>query len=162
MSNKSKAIEVKTVMINPEYIRVLSDLWNTTTALYDYTTNQKAELYRISSVVRMFAYNKNRMDNIRDQVADCQKNGDLAGLRRLKKIVDYSQELKAWDAMWEKVVEDYDNLLDIYQQTTQITDDGYELLTATEILGEVYTSSKKSDMNKFEKEAKALALEINL
>lgn len=162
MSNKSKAIEVKSVMVDTEYVRTLEALWENAVDLFNYTTNRLGELYRISSVVRMFAYNKAKMDKIREDLDKAIKNNDMAELRRIKKLMEYNQELKAWDSMWTEVSRDFDNLITNYGSDAEITDSEYQIKTADEILQDTIKSAVSFDKKRFEKEAQALLLEIQL
>lgn len=162
MRKEPKIVEVKSIFVDPQYTENLYSVWTYIRQMADYTTNLKGELYRISSFVRVFAYQFNRMEQIRDRLVRCKTDGDLTELRRIKRLMDFNQELKAFDEVWKTVSKEYDELISLYRESSEISEDGYELLTATEILGELYKSSQKYERKEFEKEAQALALEINL
>ena len=160
-SNKSKAIEVKVAFVSDDYTQALVGLWGNCLDLYTYSSNKMSELYRLGGIVRMFAYAKSRLDQIRTDLDEAVKNRDIYKINQIKYKVDYMQEEKAYDRAWSEIERQYDALINEFVEESTNPALIAQFKTADEILKECAKKSAESKEAEFDQTVKALMAEIN-
>lgn len=136
--------------LNPEYVSCLQGLWANALDLMTHTNNKLGEVYRISQIVRIFASNKAKVDNLREQLAIAEKKKDIYMLKHVAKLAGYCQEEKGFDKMWSTVSHDYDILVRDFIDTTTNENLLMTIPTSEEILekAQKYYSEAREDAYK--------------
>lgn len=143
---------------------LVESLQNIVTNLEHYSansTNKISSIYTIASFVRVFAYQKARLDKIREDAAEAIKNGDTADLNNAIRQAEYNEELKAFDYVWSDVASYYDSLITDYCEDA--TNTPYtQFQTADEIYKDSYKSVITPKTNKNEEKKDLLRALLNI
>ena len=157
MSNKSKAYVKETPMVSAEYVEGINMLINAMNLMFNNTSNQISEIYRLSQLVSFFAGQKCYLDLLREQFSQAKQNKDYQMMKQILFRVENSYECKVFDDHWQEIADMYDNMIESIAQ--QDNREGVENMfkTASEIL----ESRRKYYMEKtnaeFEENCKTIA-----
>ena len=159
MSKKSKAYVEEAKCLNPEYLDALQNLWNACLDMMTHSQNELGEIFRLSSIVYLFAKQKAKIDALRAQLAEAKQNSDLYVIKLVAKRAGYMQEEKAFDKMWAQVSLEYDNIVNNFIAQTNNEDMLIQINTSEEILeksAKGFAESKAEEYNLAIKTAEAM------
>ena len=156
----TKAINIS--VLDTRYIESLGNLWDASVDMLTYSQNTLGEIYRISSIVRLFAKGKAKIDSLRDLLAEGQQKKDLYTLKRVAYLAERMQEEKALEKMWDKVASEYDNIINNFIQQQANDDIVVEIPTSEEILQQCSSNMEESRANQINLAAETAAALINL
>lgn len=160
--NESKAYVKPERIINPEYTDALVDLIDCCSKMFNNSCNQLSELYRISSIVSFFAYQKSYIDMLRDQVAEARKNKDIQLLRNLMYKVENNMECLAYDSLWSTIANAYDAMIETVRQDSSNDDITATIKTADEILEARKKYYIEANNTKFDEQIKTIEFMLNI
>lgn len=150
MSKKSKATVFNKPIVSDEYRDALRTIIDACQKLYEYSLNPQSEIYRISRFVTIFASQVAYMDYLRDETQAVIKSGDTFLIKRQIQKVDWAQETKAWESVWNDIAEVYDNMITNFDDQSNDADLS-KFKTSEEILESCRKFYiEKSDMDKNE------------
>lgn len=155
-----KMAEIK--CLNPEYVSALQSLWASALDMMTYSENKLGEIYRLSQIVRLFAGNKAKVDNIRDQFADAKQRKDIHDIQRIAKLAGYVQEEKGFDKMWSTVSHDYDMIVKDFCDASTNPNIILTIPTADEILEQKQKYYTEPVKEKFERALETAEALINI
>ena len=159
MTKKSKSYVEEAKCLNPEYMDALENLWTSCLDMMTHTQNELGEIFRLSSIVYLFAKQKAKIDALRAQLAEAKENSDLYVIKLVAKRAGYMQEEKAFDKMWAKVALEYDNIVNNFIAQTNNEDMLIQINTSEEILeksAKGFAESKAEEYNLAIKTAEAM------
>lgn len=159
-SECEKMAEIK--CLNPEYVEVLQNLWNCALDMMTYSENKLGEIYRISQIVRLFAGNKAKIDNIRNQFAEAKRRKDIHDIQRIVKLTGYVQEEKGFDKLWSRVAHDYDTIVKDFCDTSTNPNMLLTIPTADEILEQKQQYYTEPVKEKFEQALQTAEAYLNI
>ena len=139
---------INNVILNPKYFESLENLWMSSMDLLTYSSNTLGEIYRISSVVRLIAKNKAKIDGLRRLCAEGTEKGDLHTLKRVAYLAERMQEEKCFDQLWSTVSSQYDQFIQSFIEQQQNDDIVLEIPPSEEILAQCFQSMEESEANK--------------
>lgn len=132
--SKSKAVVVEQKTICREYASTISSLLDIMNDMFQQSSNQMAEIYRVSALVSFIAGQKAYMDRLRDQYARCKAEKDISGLKSVVYKLENNLECKVYDDLWETTAKMYDAMIESLRQESSNDDITYNIKTADEIL----------------------------
>lgn len=156
----TKAINIS--VLDTRYLEALNNLWDASVDMMTYSQNQLGEIYRISSIVRMFAKSKCKIDGLRDLLAEGQQKKDIYTLKRVAYLAERMQEEKTMEKMWDKVASQYDKIINDFIQQQANDDIIVEIPTSEEILQQCSSNMEESRANQINLAAETAAALINL
>lgn len=156
----TKSINIS--VLDTRYVEALGNLWDASVDMLTYSQNTLGEIYRISSIVRLFAKGKAKIDGLRDLLAEGQNKKDLYTLKRVAYLAERMQEEKALEKMWDKVASDYDKIISDFVQQQANDDIVVEIPTSEEILTQCCSNMEESKANQLNLAAETAAALINL
>ena len=131
---KSKVVVVEQKSICREYAATISSLLDVMNNMFQQTSNQLAEIYRVSALVSFIAGQKAYMDRLRDQYARCKAEKDISGLKSVVYKLENNLECKVYDDLWSETARMYDAMIESIRQESSNDDITYNIKTADEIL----------------------------
>lgn len=149
-------------VLDSRYMESLENLWNSSVDMLTYSQNTLGEIYRISSIVRIFAKGKAKIDSLRDLLAEGQSKKDLYTLKRVAYLAERMQEEKALEKMWNRVASEYDKIIGDFVQQQANDEILVEIPTAEEILTQCCSNMEESRANQLNLAAETAAALINL
>ena len=117
--------------VNEKYLGTLTFLWNNMKELYKLSSNPGLELYRMQSMMYVFARQVAKVHAITERYKEAEKDKDLSELHRIKYISDRMGDEKAYAILWEGIAEDYDNIVEAFKEESEATTkvrSSYEIL----------------------------------
>lgn len=153
---------INLTILDPKYTESLDNLWKATTDMLTYSSNPIAEIYRVSSVVRLFAKQKAKIDNLREILADGIKKNDLYTINSVKFRVERMQEAKTGEKFWDKVSSEYDLMVDNLVKQMNNEDILLTIPTSEDILMQCQADIEDDKKSKFDMAAKEAAALVNL
>lgn len=156
----TKSINIS--ILDSKYTEAISNLWDASVDMLTYSQNTLGEIYRISSIVRLFAKGKAKIDSLRDLLADGQQKKDLYTLKRVAYLAERMQEEKALEKFWDKVAKEYDKIISDFVQQQANDDIIVEIPTSEEILAQCSSNMEESRANQINLAAETAAALINL
>ena len=102
---------INQTVLNPKYFETLENLWSSAMDLLTYSQNTLGEIYRVSTIVRLFAKQKCKIDNLREMCGEGSEKGDIYILQKVAYLAERMQEEKSFDQMWERVASEYDRFI---------------------------------------------------
>lgn len=160
--SKSKAVITEPKMVSEEYNRAVSSLIDICNVLFQNTSNQLSEIYRISNIVGFFASQKAYFDRLREQFSKAKDDQDFSGLRSLMYKIENNQECKAYDFYWSEISKMYDAMIESIRQESNNDDITMTLKTADEILESKQKYYTQSDKERLAEQIKTMELMLNL
>lgn len=139
--------------INKEYLATLQILWNNYKELYKLSSNPGQELYRLQSVLYIFARQVVKVQELTAQFTAAKENNDLQELRRIKYVSERMSDEKAFVIVWEEAAEDYNNIVAAYKKETEAET---KVKTAEEILEQSRTYLQQAN----ERYAESLVIDL--
>lgn len=156
----TKAINIS--VLDTRYLEALGNLWDASLDMMTYSQNQLGEIYRASTIVRMFAKSKCKIDGLRDLLAEGQQKKDIYTLKRVAYLAERMQEEKTMEKMWDKVSSEYDKIINDFVQQQANDDIVVEIPTSEEILQQCSSNMEESRANQINLAAETAAALINL
>lgn len=145
---------INQIVLNPKYFESLENLWNSAMDMLTYSQNTLGEIYRVSTIVRLFAKQKCKIDNLRQLCAEGSEKSDIYILKKVAYLAERMQEEKSFDQMWTRVASEYDGFIKNF--TEQQAND--QILIDIPTSEEILTQCMKQDEENKENQLK-LALE---
>lgn len=159
--SKSKAIMPKEVTYLTPLVENLEGIINSLEHYASNCVNKIGAIYTIASFVRVFAYQKARLDKIRNDASEAINSGDSTELNSIIKIVQYNEELKAFDAVWSDVETFYDSLITNFCE--EATNNPYnQFQTADELYKDCYKNVTAPKTNRDEEKKDLLRALLNI
>lgn len=109
--SKSKAVVVEEKTFNPEVTNYLLEIIDILHKIHDNCVSDVAGTFIVSGFVRVFAQQKNYLDNLRQDAADAIKSRDAKAIERAAYRVNNALDNKAFDYTWSEVANMYDSLI---------------------------------------------------
>lgn len=134
-------------VLNPKYFESLENLWNSTMDLLTYSQNTLGEIYRVSSIVRIFAKQKCKIDNLRQLCGEGSEKGDIYILKKVAYLAERMQEEKCFDQMWERVASEYDGFIKDFTEQQANDQILIDIPTSEEILAQCLKQDKENKEN---------------
>lgn len=162
MTTKSKSYVTEQKSFNPELTNLLLNMIDDMHKLYDNCVSQVAGAFIVSSFVRVFAQQKNYLDNLRKNADEAVKSGDKYQIKRSIYRLNNALDNKAFDYAWSSISQMYDSLISstIDGQTSDALVGSFK--TADEILEDVRKYSLAQDKIELNEDIKTLQALINL
>lgn len=149
-------------ILDPKYTEALDNLWKAATDLMTYSSNPVAEIYRVSSIVRLFAKQKAKIDSLRETLNEGIKKNDLYTINSVKFRAERMQEAKTGEKFWDKVSSEYDQMVDMLVKQMNNEDILISLPTSEDILLQCQADIDDDKKAKFDMAAKEAAALVNL
>ena len=150
---KSKAYVEEVKTFNPEITNCLYEIIDNLQKIYENCTSEVAGVFIISGFVRVFAQQKNYLDNLREEAADAIKARDKDAIKRAVYRVNNALDNKAFDDTWSAIAEMYDSLI------TKTID----CQTSDQLIGSFKTSDEiLESCKKYTQEQKEAALDESI
>ena len=127
---------INQTVLNPKYFETLENLWGSAMDLLTYSQNTLGEIYRVSTIVRLFAKQKCKIDNLRQLCAEGSEKGDIYALQKVAYLAERMQEEKSFDQMWERVASEYDNFIKDFTEQQANDQILIDIPTSEEILAQ--------------------------
>lgn len=141
---------INQTVLNPSYVESLNNLWNASMDMLTYSSNILGEIYRVSSIVRLFAKQKAKIDALRQMCAEGSEKGDIYLLNKVAYLAERSQEEKAFDQLWSTVSQQYDEFINNFIEQQQNDSILVNIPTSEEILNNCNKVFEESKANKLE------------
>ena len=132
--SKSKAVVTEQKSICRECASTISSLLDIMNDMFQQSSNQMAEIYRVSALVSFIAGQKAYMDRLRDQYARCKAEKDISGLKSVVYKLENNLECKVYDDLWTTTAKMYEAMIESLRQESSNDDITYNIKTADEIL----------------------------
>lgn len=159
---KSKAYieEVKT--FNPVITDCLYGIIDNLQKIYENCLSEVAGVFIVSGFVRVFAQQKNYLDNLREDAADAIKTRDKDAIKRAVYRINNALDNKAFDDTWSAIAGMYDSLITktIDNQTSDQLIGSFK--TAEEILESCKKYTQEQKEAALDESIKTLQAMINL
>ena len=162
MTKKSKSYVEEAKCLNPEYLDALKNLWASCLDMMTHTQNELGEIFRLSSIVYLFAKQKAKIDALREQLAEAKENSDLFVIKLVAKRAGYMQEEKAFDKMWAQVSTEYDTIVNNFIKQSNNEDLLIQINTSEEILEKCASGFTKDKANEYDLAIKTAEAMIDL
>lgn len=162
MATKSKSYVTEQKVFNPELTNLLLDMVDNLHRFYDNCVSDVAGAFIVASFVRVFAQQKNYLDNLRKNADEAVKSGDKYQIKRSIYRLNNALDNKAFDYAWSSIAQMYDSLISstIDGQTSDALVGSFR--TADEILEDVRKYSLAMDQKELDDDIKTLQSLINL
>lgn len=160
---KSKAVVgTEKQSFNPEYYNAVNGLINCIQKMYQTSTNQYGEIYRIASFVSFFARQKAYLDMLREEFSVAKEHHDLYTMKSVLYKVNNSLDTKVYDSFWTDIAQMYDAMV-----TVLITDnDGHidttKIKDSEQILSEARKYYQESKENEFDLQVQTVQAMLDL
>lgn len=149
--SKTYVEEVKT--FNPVVTECLYGIIDNLQRIYENCLSEVAGVFIVSGFVRVFAQQKNYLDNLREEAADAIKSRDKDAIKRAAYRVNNALDNKAFDDAWSTIAGMYDSLI-------TRTIDGQ---TSDQLIGSFKTADEILDScRKYTQEQKEAALDESI
>ena len=108
---KSKAYVEEVKTFNPGVTECLYGIIDNLQRIYENCLSEVAGVFIVSGFVRVFAQQKNYLDNLREEAADAIKSRDKDAIKRAAYRVNNALDNKAFDDAWSTIAGMYDSLI---------------------------------------------------
>lgn len=108
---KSKAYVEEVKTFNPVITDCLYGIIDNLQKIYENCISDVAGVFIVSGFVRVFAQQKNYLDNLREEAADAIKARDKDAIKRAVYRVNNALDNKAFDDTWSAIAGMYDSLI---------------------------------------------------
>lgn len=138
---------INQIVLNPKYVEAVEALWNASLDMLTYSTNTLGEIYRVSSIVRLIAKQKCKVDGLRDMCAEGSEKNDIYILKKVAYLAERMQEEKTFDQLWTTVARSYDNFIKDF--TEQQANDSIliDIPTSEDIMAQCLKATEESKAN---------------
>lgn len=162
MATKSKSYVVEQKSVCPEYEATLNTLLDVMNSMFNTSSNQLAEIYRISALVSFFAGQKAYLDRLRDQYARAKADKDLQSLKSVVYKIENNLECKVYDDLWSSCAKMYDSMIETFREESNNDDITYNIKTSDEILKSRCQYYLEADNRKLDEAIKTVESWLNL
>lgn len=159
---KSTMKNQKPTTVDSRYYEAVENLWKASLDMLTYSSNTLGEIYRISSIVRLFARNKAKIDALRKLCGEASEKNDVYALKRVAFLAERQQEEKTFDCLWEMVARQYDDIIKSFIEQQQNDNIILEIPTSEEILENSVKYLEESNENEVKRLAETAKALINL
>lgn len=108
---KSKAYVEEVKTFNPVVTECLNGIIDNLQKIYENCLSEVAGVFIVSGFVRVFAQQKNYLDNLREEAAEAIKSRDKDALKRATYRINNALDNKAFDDTWSTIAGMYDSLI---------------------------------------------------
>lgn len=138
---------INQTVLNPKYFESLENLWNSAMDMLTYSQNTLGEIYRISSIVRLIAKQKCKIDNLRQMCAEGSEKGDIYILKKVAYLAERMQEEKSFDQIWERVASEYDGFIKDFTEQQANDQILIDIPTSEEVLAQCRKQDEENKEN---------------
>lgn len=162
MATKSKSYVVEKKSVCPDYEATINQLLDVMNNMFNQTSNQLAEIYRISALVSFIAGQKAYLDRLRDQYARAKEDKDLQSLKSVVYKIENNMECKVYDDLWYSCAKMYDSMIETFREESNNDDITYNIKTSDEILKSRCRYYLEADNRKLDEAIKTVEGWLNL
>lgn len=159
---KSKAIVAEKKDFNPELTNCLISILDELRRFKEYCLSDVAGAFVVSHFIRVFAQQKNYLDNLRQEAAEAIKTRDSQAIERASYRLDNAIDNRSFDYVWSEAANMYDSIISavIGDQSSDKLIGSFK--TADEILKDCRNYSQQQKEQQLNDKIKTLQALLNI
>lgn len=160
---KSKAVVgTEKQTFNPEYYEAVNALIDNIQKLYQASSNQYGEIYRIASFVSIFARQKAYLDMLREEFSTAKEHHDLYTMKSVLYKVNNSLDTKVFDYLWSDIAQMYDSMATVLITDNEGHIDTTKIKDSEQILTEARKYYQEAKENEFDLQVQTVQAMLDL